>query len=240
MMMTDAPERARPRGGRPPNAMAGEVEERLLDAAARVFFERGFEGATFEQIAEAAHAGKATLYARYPGKEALFMAVIKRSIGRTLRFLEEVPTDLPLRQRLTRAGTVILDRCLSLEVISLMRVVVAEAPRFPILARLADQNGRRRAIAAVARIMVAEERGRNDDDAAAPPPYALEAARHFMDMVFAPMVLRAFMGEDLEQLKQEAPAQIAYAITLATDSSGAIFGIANTMPHPVAETLAAD
>jgi AcrR family transcriptional regulator len=218
-------ERSRPRGGRPPNAMAGEVEERLLEAARSVFLERGYEGATFEQIAEVARAGKATLYARYASKEALFIAVMKRGIDRTLRFLEDVPSTAKLGDRLAMAGGVVLDRCLSMEVLSLMRVVIAEAPRFPVLAARCDENGRRRAIAAVARIIMAGAGNCQRDMATEPPPQAVEAARRFMDMVFAPMVLRGLFGEDLEILRQGAPTHIARAIALATDASGAIFGM---------------
>ncbi len=219
------PERSRLRGGRPPNALAGEVEERLLDAATLVFLERGYEGATFEQIADAARAGKATIYARYSGKEALFTAVIRRSVERTMRFVEDVPTDLPLRDRLSISGQRILDRALSVEVISLMRVVAGVAGRFPIHARLADENGRGRAIKAVARVIAAGNTTGPRTAMTEPSHQAIEAARHFIDMIFAPMILRALMGVDIELLRMEAPAQIAYTIAVATDPSGAIFGI---------------
>src|SRR5690242_21676591 len=48
------------RSGRPPRDLAGEVEERILDAAAKVFLERGFEGASVDEIADVARAGKPT------------------------------------------------------------------------------------------------------------------------------------------------------------------------------------
>ncbi len=218
-------QRPRSRGGRPSNAMAGEVEERLLEAARIVFLERGYEGASFEQIAETARAGKATLYAHYHSKEGLFTAVMKRSIDRTMRFVEDIPSSAPLRDRLSAAANVILDRSLSGEVLALMRLVVAEAPRFPVLASLADENGRKRAIGAVARIMAADSGDGPGNIADEPPARVVEAARHFMDLVFAPMMLRGLLGADIEMLRLEAPAHVAHAIALATDSSGAIFGI---------------
>ena len=46
------------RYGRPPRGHAGRVEERILDAAGRVFLEHGFQGASVDEIAEAASAGK--------------------------------------------------------------------------------------------------------------------------------------------------------------------------------------
>src|SRR6185295_14337336 len=62
--------RAASRTGRPPREFAGEVESRILNAARRVFLERGLAGASIDEIAELACAGKPTIYARFPGKEA--------------------------------------------------------------------------------------------------------------------------------------------------------------------------
>src|ERR1700719_5351534 len=68
------------RYGRPPREHAGRVEERILDAAGRVFLEYGFQGASVDEIAEAASAGKPTIYARFPNKQALFTAVVERLV----------------------------------------------------------------------------------------------------------------------------------------------------------------
>ena len=65
--------------GRPPKELAGQAEERLLDAAREVFLERGFEGASIDEIAEAARSGKPTIYARFPNKPALFTAADRAS-----------------------------------------------------------------------------------------------------------------------------------------------------------------
>jgi len=70
------------RCGRPPRELAGKVEERILDAAGKVFLDRGFSGASVDEIAEVACAGKPTIYARFPSKEALFTAVIERLVRR--------------------------------------------------------------------------------------------------------------------------------------------------------------
>ncbi|AAZ33828.1 helix-turn-helix domain containing protein [Pseudomonas savastanoi pv. phaseolicola] len=52
---------------------------RILAAAGRMFIERGFEGASMEEIAKAAAVTRQTLYNRYPeGKESLFVAVAER------------------------------------------------------------------------------------------------------------------------------------------------------------------
>jgi AcrR family transcriptional regulator len=70
------------RSGRPPRQLAGSVDDRILDAAGEVFADRGFGGASVDEIAELARAGKPTIYAKFPGKEALLTAVIERVLRR--------------------------------------------------------------------------------------------------------------------------------------------------------------
>ncbi|HKN27166.1 MAG TPA: TetR/AcrR family transcriptional regulator [Roseiarcus sp.] len=82
------------RCGRPPRELAGKVEERILDAAGKISLERGFSGATVDEIAEVACAGKPTIYARFPHKEALFTAVIERLMRRNTS-LEGVSCPAP-------------------------------------------------------------------------------------------------------------------------------------------------
>src|SRR5258707_13514790 len=68
------------RSGRPPNELAGEVEERILDAARKMFLDRGFEGASIEEIADVARSGKPTIYARFRDTKALFTAAVTRYV----------------------------------------------------------------------------------------------------------------------------------------------------------------
>src|ERR1700739_1386530 len=72
--------RAAVRFGRPPKELAGEVDTRILDAARKMFLERGFEGASIDEIAAAARWGKPTIYARFRDKRALFTNVVTRDI----------------------------------------------------------------------------------------------------------------------------------------------------------------
>src|ERR1700736_3620311 len=102
--------RAVVRFGRPPKERAGEVEERILDAARKVFLERGFEGASIDEIAEAARSGKPTIYARFPGKEALFTAVVMQSVAANVeRFKAYTPTGATIEQRLESGAVTVLE-----------------------------------------------------------------------------------------------------------------------------------
>src|SRR5215469_6838577 len=91
--------------GRPPRELAGQVEARILDAARRVFLERGLAGASMEEIAGLACAGKPTIYARFASKEALFTAVVMRNVAATIGHFEGyVPTGTSMEERLASVG----------------------------------------------------------------------------------------------------------------------------------------
>jgi TetR/AcrR family transcriptional regulator len=55
-------------------------KEEILDAAQRVFFEKGLLTATMDEIAEASELSKGTLYLYYKSKEDLYLAVMMRGM----------------------------------------------------------------------------------------------------------------------------------------------------------------
>src|SRR6202789_992976 len=154
------------RSGRPPRGHAGRVEERILDAAGRVFLERGFQGASVDEIAEAASAGKPTIYARFPSKQALFTAVVERLVRRNTTFESLSCAGGSIEERLNALAAVILGRVLTPETIGLIRVAVAEARRFPELATSVSRMGRERPTEALADVFGGL--GASDDIGASP------------------------------------------------------------------------
>jgi AcrR family transcriptional regulator len=70
------------RRGRPTADRAAAIENIILAASLKLFLDCGYEAATMEGIAERARVSKGTLYARYPGKEPLFRAVLKDRVDR--------------------------------------------------------------------------------------------------------------------------------------------------------------
>jgi AcrR family transcriptional regulator len=200
-----APQPARAvRCGRPPRGLAGEVEERILDAAGHVFLERGFSAASVDEIAEVACAGKPTIYAKFPGKQALFAAVIERLVRRNTNLHAFSCPGGSIEERLEALAAVILTTVLTSETIGLIRVAVAEARRFPDLATSVSCMGRERKTEAVTRVFA--EFGGSDDIGASPafaPDRLPETARRFLDLVVLPMLVRALFGEDLTALRAE-------------------------------------
>jgi AcrR family transcriptional regulator len=64
---------------RPLRADAAKNRVKILEAAARVFAERGLN-ATLDEIAEAANVGVATVYRRFPDKDSLVAALFENAI----------------------------------------------------------------------------------------------------------------------------------------------------------------
>ncbi|MBM4417971.1 MAG: TetR family transcriptional regulator [Chloroflexi bacterium] len=56
-----------------------ERHERILEAALDVFTRSGFQDAVVDDIADAASTSKGGLYFHFPGKDALFLAVLDRT-----------------------------------------------------------------------------------------------------------------------------------------------------------------
>jgi len=135
------------RGGRPSRIEAGKLEDKILDAAAAVFFHEGYGATSVEEISRRAQVSKRTLYARYDNKAALFSAVVHRIIQR-LRPSGANATDHLFEGKsaaevLRRIAPFILKASLSKESLALYRIVLAEAQRFPELALIMNEQGAR-------------------------------------------------------------------------------------------------
>jgi AcrR family transcriptional regulator len=82
------------RARRPPRE---EVRRRILRAATKVFLERGFSGATLDDIAAAAGFSKGAVYSNFDDKDALFLALVDEEFAWRLdqlrTALEEAPED---------------------------------------------------------------------------------------------------------------------------------------------------
>jgi AcrR family transcriptional regulator len=66
------------------------TSERLLDAAAEVFAERGFHAATLDDIAAVAGYSKGAVYSNFAGKDALFLALLDRHLDAQVAAVEQL------------------------------------------------------------------------------------------------------------------------------------------------------
>jgi AcrR family transcriptional regulator len=102
----------------------------IVEAAASVFQEKGFDRASMDAISARAGGSKATLYSYFPSKEELFFAVVEH----VLQAQAEAPLDAlagegSLRDRLTRFARRHVEFRLHDNVIALDRLLIAEAER---------------------------------------------------------------------------------------------------------------
>jgi AcrR family transcriptional regulator len=87
-------------------------------------------------IQEAAGVSKSTMYAHFPNKEALFVAMIEEGCANFLSAVRALQLpESELAESLTALARAYLQIVLSPQALSLFRVVIAEAPRFPELSR---------------------------------------------------------------------------------------------------------
>lgn len=123
----------RPYGGRPSLEEAKQLQGRILDAAADIFFlKRGYGETSIEAIAAHAGIGKLTLYRRFPDKAALFQAVLTRLVEHWKAALAEVgDSEGTLSEVLIATGQRMLSIVLSPTVVALHRILFAESWRFP-------------------------------------------------------------------------------------------------------------
>ena len=206
--------RAAVRFGRPPKELAGEVDARILDAARKVFLERGFEGASIDEIAEVARSGKPTIYARFRDKRALFTEVVTRDIlSRITEFKSEVLTGATIEERLTSAAITLVHWGFDSDRIGLMRLAIAEARRFPDLASTVSRTARDLSTDLGVRLL--GELTQSDELRSLPafaPERLTTTARFFLDLIAVPMLLRALFEVDLKTLDAEIDAHVARSV----------------------------
>jgi AcrR family transcriptional regulator len=109
--------------GRPRDA---RVDAAVMDAARALLAEKGFAGTTVEAIASRAGVGKATIYRRWPSREALLLAV-------TTNDLPDIPTPDTgdLRQDLVLVFTRLAEQIRTAGPASYLGDLIGESTRNP-------------------------------------------------------------------------------------------------------------
>jgi AcrR family transcriptional regulator len=167
-----------------------------------------------DEIASRARAGKPTLYIRFSTKEALFTAVVMRSVAEKLAHFDGyVPLGETIEERLESVGEALLHWALVGDTVGLLRLAIAEAPRFPDLASSVHRMTRERARATVARLLgeIAQSDERDQLPAFAAERLAM-TTRFFQDLVILPLIMRALFGEQLDALCTEIEPHVAQTV----------------------------
>jgi AcrR family transcriptional regulator len=150
----------------------------ILDAALTVFAERGFEAARLDDIAARAGIAKGTLYLYFADKQALFEELIRTAVDpifERLTAIEAVP-DMPAAKVLEAIFSVFEKEVLGTKRKFLLRLLIAEGPRFPAIAEFHYRTVVARIMQVIRKIVrKAAERGEFPTDAAARFPQLVAA-----------------------------------------------------------------
>ncbi len=99
--------------------------QEIVDVAAELFLERGYQGTSMSLVSQRLGGSKATLYGYFKSKEDLLLAVLEEEVARTA---EEVYSEMPgadIREFLRRTGLRYLRERLGARHARLFRIVAS-------------------------------------------------------------------------------------------------------------------
>ena len=154
----------------------------ILKAALTVFAARGFEAARLEDVAARAGVAKGTLYLYFRDKQALFEALVRDAVSPLLehmRAMAAAPDVSPL-QALEAFFAMFQKEVLGTERKLLLRLIMAEGPRFPAIAEFYYREVVSRGLAMMRAL--AERAGREGQ-------FATDAPARHPQLIVAPLLL---------------------------------------------------
>ena len=184
--------------------------EALLEAAQQVFLEHGYANASIEEVMQRVGGSKASLYSYFGNKEGLFGDMVTEGCERFLRDLA-IPTVVEgdLEGTLRAFGMRFFKLYTNPQRVQLMRAIIAEATRFPDLARQFYENGPHRVrVGLSAFFLHCHRQGLMQ----APNPDL--AAIQFITLVKGHCQFRSLLGLSLFALPISPRAFVDYAVTL--------------------------
>jgi len=190
--------------------LSPEKRAQILAGAANVFAADGYEGASMARIAAIAGVSKGTLYNYFDSKAALFTAYVCDKCGQFLNHtFDSANLDGDPAEVLRTIGTRMVRMMLSEVGLSIYRVVIAEAAKFPDLARGFFEAGPARAIGAMADWLAEEtRRGRL---CVSDPAFAAE---QFFNLCQTRLVLRRKLAMLPDPPDSDIDAVVQAAITM--------------------------
>jgi TetR/AcrR family transcriptional regulator, mexJK operon transcriptional repressor len=134
---------------RPGNRMTEARRQEIVRKAAALFIEKGYSNVTIDEIIRLVGGSKATLYARFGGKEGLFEAVIRQPC---IDVTHAIDTDLEgdVEAQLTQIARNFLRSVLSPKILELHRLMVSIGKTFPGVGSFFYESGPNTAYAIVA------------------------------------------------------------------------------------------
>lgn len=135
-------------------AVAAGKRRAILDAARRVFLDRGYAGASMDEVAALADVSKVTVYRHFSDKSRLFTAVVTSAIQEAEQTSQSLVDKLGASVDVERDLHVFARQHITVvtqpHLMQMRRMIIAEARRFPELARTWHRAGPERAHATLA------------------------------------------------------------------------------------------
>jgi TetR/AcrR family transcriptional repressor of mexJK operon len=165
-------------------------------AATTVFIERGYEGASMDEVAARAGVSKQTIYKHFADKERLFAEIILATTDQVDQVIALVSDALAetrdLQGDLRQLGRRFLATLMDPQLLQLRRLVIANADRMPTLGRSWYEQGFERVLATLAACF---ERLARQNLLLVDDPRV--AANHFVGMLlWIPINEAMFTGDD--------------------------------------------
>ena len=175
----------------------------ILDGARAAFLELGYEGASTDEITRRAGVSKGTLYNYFPDKKALFKAFVERECAaQAMRIIDKGVEAKTIEDALRVMAIGYVELMLSPFLMGIFRIVVAEAERFPELARVFYDSGPEIAHRKLSHILAAavarNELKIDDIDLAAHQFAGLCRAELFFKLLFC--IKQSFTREEMERI----------------------------------------
>ena len=118
-----------------PKVPRGGSREAIVEAASRLFLERGFGSVSMDELAEAAGLARRTLYNQFTSKEEIFREMLLRVSGHLEdAFPPGIETLGDVEQVLRLVARMIMDLHKRPEYLGFLRMVVADSRQFPWIA----------------------------------------------------------------------------------------------------------
>lgn len=135
-------------------ARSAERRDAILAAALEEFSANGFAGTRLDDIARRAKIAKGTIYLYFADKETLFQELLRAMFAPIVAALENIPkSDMPTRDIVERMMGLFVQEVLGTRRKDVIRLIIAEGPRFPKLAEFHYREVLSRVMAAMSALM---------------------------------------------------------------------------------------
>lgn len=176
---------------RPRDIRAAERREAILSAALDEFSLSGFAATRLDDIAKRAGVAKGTLYLYFRDKETMFQELIRTTISPIIATVEDVPAQgLALRDLAEMLLGVFVREILGTKRKNVIRLMIAEGPRFPKLAEFYYREVLGRVIPALGKLI-----SQTSDDNVV----RQRALAQFPQLLIAPALLALVWGSLFEK-----------------------------------------